>query len=99
MREMRQKLNETGRVRLVRNNVGFDPENRVRYGLGNGSPDLVGTLRGGRCFCIETKTPKGRLSADQQAWWRAATRWGVLGGVARSVGEAMQLLEEAERAQ
>ncbi len=95
LRDIREALNATGRVRVVRNNVGFDPEHKVPYGLGRGSADLVGVLRNGRCFCVEVKTPKGRLSREQVAWWRAATSWGIQGGVARSVPEALQLLDEA----
>jgi hypothetical protein len=82
------------RVRVMRNSVGYDPVNRVRYGM-VGSPDLIGVLRDGRCFAVEVKSAHGRVSPEQQAWWRAAKQWGVLGGVATSVAEAMALLEDA----
>lgn len=95
-RNVRLALNRTGRVRVVRNNVGLDQTTGVRYGLGNGSPDLVGTLRGGASFCLEIKTPRGRVSDDQEAWWRSARQWGVRGGIARSIEEAFALLAEAE---
>ncbi len=98
MREIRDALNATGRCRLVRNAVGFDAVNRQRYGL-VGSPDLWGVLKGGQCFAVEVKTPIGRLSNDQKRWWTAARRWGIQGGTARSVEEAMSLLDEAERQQ
>lgn len=97
LRDIRQALNATKRVRVVRNTVGFDVEHRAKYGLGEGSPDLIGVLRGGRAFGCEVKTPVGRLSRAQRAWWRAARAWGITGGTARSVDEAIKLLEEAER--
>lgn len=97
--QIRLQLNATGRCRLVRNNVGVNVEAGVRYGLGNGSPDLVGVLRGGRSFCIEVKRSKGgRVSPAQVAWWRAYRAWGGLGGVANSLEEAFRLLDEAEAA-
>lgn len=94
---IRRDLNATGRCRLVRNNVGVDLERGIRYGLGNGSADLIGVLRDGHAFAIEVKSATGRLRPDQISWWRAATRWGVRGGVARSIPEAFDLLERAER--
>lgn len=96
MRAIRHAVNQTGRARLVRNNVGVDIERGIKFGLGVGSADLVGMLRGGRTFAIEVKTDVGRLSKEQQAWWRAFRAWGGLGGMARNEEQAMQLLEEAE---
>ena len=101
-RNIRLTLNRTGRVRLLDNEVGMDQVTHTRYGLGNGSPDLVGALRCGRVFAIEVKTPRAyagknhELSVAQLAWWRAAPNWGVLGGVACSVEQALELLERAE---
>lgn len=93
--EIRLALNATGRVRLLRNSCGYDHDKRVRYGLGEGSPDLIGVLRNGRVFCLEVKKPGGRMSPQQVAWWRFAQQWGVQGGVATSVPEALALLEQA----
>lgn len=95
--EIKHFLNVSDRCRLVRNNVGVDTEKGVRYGLGVGSPDLVGTLPGGINFCIEVKTPEGRIDPAQRAWWKAALKWGIRGGVARSLDGAWRLLDEAER--
>lgn len=95
--DIRAAINRTGRARLVRNNVGVDVQRGVRYGLNVGSPDLVGVLRSGRAFCIEVKAKDGRLRREQICWWRAAQSFGITGGVARSVPEAMDLLEAAER--
>lgn len=99
MRAIREAINATRRARIVRNHVGFDQEIKTKYGLGVGSPDLIGVLKKplGKCFAIEVKTPIGRLSAEQKAWWRAARLYGITGGVARSVEEALALLDEAER--
>lgn len=94
---IREALNKDGRVRLMRNSVGFDKDRRVRYGLGNGSPDLIGVLRDGRVFAVEVKAPNGRMSPEQVAWWIAARTWSVQGGVAFSVDDALALLEEACR--
>ena len=93
---IREALNSTGRCRVVRNNVGVDTDRGVRYGLGVGSPDLVGILRVGRAFCVEVKRPGKTRSSKQRAWWRAYLAWGGLGGVATSVDEAIDLLDEAE---
>ena len=91
-------INRTLRARLVVNPVGFDPRARRDYGIGEGSPDLVGVLRNGRTFCIEVKEPtNGRIRRAQAAWWRAARKWNVLGGFARSIDDAIRLLEHAER--
>lgn len=97
MRLIKHELNVTGRCRLLRNNVGVDTEKGIRYGLGTGSPDLIGTLRGGQCLAIEVKTPTGHIRPEQKAWFKAAYAFGVRGGIARSVEGAFRLLEEAER--
>ena len=66
----------------------------VRCGLGNGTPDLVGCISDpnspyfGRGFCLETKTPAGRIRPDQIAWATAARKRGVFVAVVRSVDEA-----------
>lgn len=86
----------TGRVLCWRNNVGRN--GRVSFGLGVGSADLVGLLRGsGRFFGLEVKTATGRLSPEQVAWARAVTAAGGFVKCVRSVNEALQALEEAGR--
>lgn len=101
---IRKRLNATRLCRIIRNNVGKgflarfpgDPAPRfTAFGLGEGSPDLVGVLRSGVCFCIEVKAPKGRAREAQLAWWRAARLWGIRGGFARSETEALRLLHDA----
>lgn len=76
--------------------MGFDKGLKIPYGVGKGSPDLMGVILGGRAFGIEMKSDDGRLSDDQLAWWRAARKWGICGGVARTLEGAWKLLEETE---
>lgn len=94
---------------LWRNNVGFDRERRVHYGLGLGSPDLVGILpvvieprHVGRTLGVfvgvEVKSARGRVSADQAAWHRVATDRGGLIIVARSPEEAGMAIDAWRRA-
>ncbi len=86
----------TGRALLWRNNTGRI--GRVSFGLGVGSADLVGLLRGsGRFFALEVKSATGRLSVEQVAWARAVTAAGGFVACVRSVDEALRALEEAGR--
>lgn len=71
----------------------------IKFGLGVGSPDIVGILApSGRFFGLEVKTPAGRLSKEQTAWHKAAQSKGAYVGVARSAADAFAALEEATRA-
>lgn len=70
--------------------------NRLRYGLGPGSPDLVGILggaAGGRFLGFELKTEGGRLEPTQGPWHAAARAKGALVEVVRSVEEAEAVIE------
>lgn len=96
----------SGPVRLWRNNVGAlrDPRGRlVTYGLCTGSSDLIGLRRltvtpehlGQHLavFCaLEVKTPRGRLSAEQERFLAVVRQLGGLAGVARSLAEASAIL-------
>lgn len=97
--QIRQALNLTNRVRIVRNATGFDLEHKQRYGLGIGGADLVGLLLSGRGFALEIKTPIGRLSKEQTAWLSAFRRFGGFAAVARSLDDAMAALIRAESGQ
>jgi hypothetical protein len=44
---------------------------------------------------IEVKTPTGRIRPEQQQWINAVQAAGGIAGVARSAGEAMDLLSIA----
>ena len=82
-----------------RNNCGMATygEAKVRYGLGPGSPDLVGALRSsGRMCCFEVKTPKNRKKEDEQlAWHRHATANRIFVRFVRSAEEAVRAVQEA----
>lgn len=75
--------------------IGSGKSKRVIRGAPAGSPDIMlvvpGTL--GRLGAVELKTETGRLRASQQRWHDKASRMGVACGVARSVGEAMALVD------
>jgi len=89
--------NSVGRARHVREDDGtifFVP-----YGLGVGSPDLVGMLRApdGRAvwFCLEVKTADGRVDAEQERCHRVWRDSGAIVEVVRSVDEARAALQRA----
>lgn len=83
--------------RVFRNNVGVLPDARgvpVRYGLGNGSADLVGwrslTItpdmvgkKMAQFVAVEVKAERGRLTEDQARWLAAVEVAGGLAIVAR----------------
>lgn len=96
-------------TRLFRNQTGALPDPRtgrlVTFGLARGSADLIGwrtvtitpDMVGRRLavFCsIEVKTSTGRLRPEQQAWLGAVAGAGGVAGVARSVGDACQIIED-----
>lgn len=94
---VREALVSSGRWIGWRNNVGVDLGHGVRYGLGLGSPDLVGALRGtGRMCCFETKAPKRGPDANQRMWHHAARAAGIFVAVVRSPDDALAALTRAE---
>lgn len=100
-------LNRLPRVKAMRNNVGKleDATGRwVTYGLGDGSPDIVGIITIGTerfpiacAFSIEIKRPGGYTKPDrlrlQEAWRRAAVKRGMLSELAFSADEAVAIVE------
>lgn len=94
--EIRLALNHPEGV-FWRNSCGFDPTNRVRYGVGSpGGSDLIGVFRGKAVFA-EVKTPTGRLSPDQIRFKTLIESKGGLYVVLRSVEDATRLLAELDR--
>jgi len=113
--EIRGILNAAGTsFRTWRNNVGSlrrcnCPECRgdhvpVRFGLAEGSADLVGihnvTItpemvghRVGIFLAVEVKTPVGRLSKEQKAWLKTVSDFGGRVEVLRSPDEAVRIVE------
>jgi len=95
-----------GDCRLFRNNTGTlrDQHGRpVSFGLCRGSADLIGwrsvtitpEMVGQQIAVftsIEVKSSSGRVKPEQQQWLNAVQAAGGIAGVARSVGEAMDLL-------
>ena len=96
---------------LWRNNTGVFADGRggmVRTGLGVGSADLVGILRGaaqmhiaarfvGRFFALEVKQARGRASEEQQRWLALVRSFGGFASVVRSVQEAKAALDRARK--
>lgn len=95
-------------LRLFRNNTGTLPDPRtgrpVQFGLARGSADLIGwrTLvitpdMVGRRIAVftslEVKTTTGRLTPAQHAWLGAVRSAGGVAGVARSVADALHIIE------
>ena len=72
----------------------------ITYGLGVGSPDLVGVVRSARGavpFGLELKAPDGTVAEHQARWHAAARKRGLFVGVVRSGDEAVDALERARR--
>ena len=95
-------------VKLFRNQVGSLPDPRtgrlVTFGLARGSADLIGwrtvmitpDMVGQQLAVftsIEVKTPTGRVSPQQQAWLGVVQGAGGIAGVARSVEDAVRIIE------
>jgi hypothetical protein len=95
-----------GPVRLWRNNTGClqDKTGRtVRFGLAPGSSDLIGLRQVtigpehvGKTLAvfsaIEVKAERGRASPEQLQFLHVVQNLGGLGGIARSVEDAQQIL-------
>ncbi len=98
---IRKAIAKDGRAILTRNHVGFirDAEGHGhRFGLGVGSPDLVGMLTpSGRVFCLEIKQPGKYPTTFQKAWARACRMRGGFVATVHSVEEAMAALDRALR--
>lgn len=71
----------------------------ITYGLGVGSPDLVGSVRSARGHAIpvgiELKAPDGVVAEHQDRWHRAARLRGLHVSVVRSADEALAAVQRA----
>lgn len=79
-----------------RNNTGAlqDKTGRlVRYGLCKGSSDIIGICSDGRFLAVEVKKTTGRVTDDQLRFIEAVRAKGGRAGVARSVDDALRILE------
>ena len=105
---IRLALGTRSDLRLFRNQVGQLPDPRtgrpVQFGLARGSADLIGwrtvtitpDMVGQRIAVftsIEVKTPTGRLAPAQRHWLQAVEQARGIAGVARSVGDALRIIE------
>lgn len=107
-REIELALGSQEDLMLLRNTVGaakfYDEKTAKRrmltYGLGTGSPDLVGILYDeftglGVWFCIECKAPGESSTVKQLEVAKAWEAFGALVYECHSVEEALQALEHA----
>lgn len=98
---IRRELSKQGLVIVWRNAQLAMPVagGFARGGLGTGSADLVGLVKGaGRFFALEVKRPKvGRVSAEQATFLRIVNESGGYGCVARSPEEACEHAARAAR--
>ena len=89
-------LSKAGAI-VFRNNVGAlqDKTGRlVRYGVGgNGGSDIIGICPDGRFLAVEVKKNTGRATEDQLRFIEAVRSKGGRAGVARSVEDALRILE------
>ena len=105
---IRLALGTRSDLRLFRNQVGQLPDPRtgrpVQFGLARGSADLIGwrtitvtpDMVGQRLAVftsIEVKTPTGRLTPAQHNWLGAVRSAGGMAGVARSIADALQIVD------
>jgi hypothetical protein len=112
MHDAREWLGRQTDVRMMRNNVGQleDRTGRpVTYGLGVGSPDLVGHVavtvhistgeerQIARAMAIELKAPGKRPGPDQVAWMNLKRRQGWAIGWADSLAGVIEIVEKARR--
>lgn len=70
----------------------------MRYGLQKGSADLIGVLAPeGRFLALEVKTPKGRISKEQELFLSLVRKQGGFACVVRSVDDALAAIERAKK--
>ena len=83
---------------IWRNNAGIlkNPAGiPIKFGVGNpGGSDLIGIAPGGRFIAIEVKTTKGRATPEQIRFIEAVKNHGGIAGIARSVEDALSLINQ-----
>ena len=96
--QIRVGLSKAGYM-VFRINVGkvrMAEGRRYDTGAPKGFWDLFGFRPVGLIFFIEVKNEKGRLREDQKKFMNAMKKRGALVGVARSVKEAMDIVNEKQ---
>jgi hypothetical protein len=109
-REIELELGAEPDLLLLRNSVGkatyctdSGDQYHVPYGLGVGSPDLVGMRRTNRgnpiasWFCLEVKRPGQKATDEQLAVHTLWRRFGAFVAVVTSAAEARAALERARQ--
>lgn len=80
-------------VRIWKRPVGYDPINKVTYGL-VGEADLDGIVAPyGRRLHIECKTGSGKLNGSQKTFKAMVEKFGGIYIIARSVDQVLKELE------
>lgn len=80
-------------TRIVPDSVRIDGARPLHAGLCVGSSDIIGWTADGRFLAIEVKTKNGRASKEQVQFIESVRRSGGVAGVARSVEDAIKILE------
>lgn len=89
------EMNNLGH-RLWRSNAGkvLTKDNRMVQLMPKGFPDTVGFRKSdGKFIAIEVKTEKGKLRKEQINFKKFAENMPILYGVARSVDDAIKIIE------
>lgn len=83
--------------------VTLQGAHKIPFGLCVGSADLIGIAPDGRFLAVEVKVPEsgsrraGRVSPEQRDFLAAVNAAGGLGGIARSVEDALALISGARQ--
>ena len=93
---IRVELSKTCIVFRVNVGKGYTPDGRYfDTGVPVGFSDLFGHRKSdGRAFYIEVKTPTGKVRKDQIKFIEQMRACGALAGVARSVEDAIKIIQE-----
>ena len=95
--EIRVGLSKAGHM-VFRTNVGKVRMMDGRWfdtGLPKGHPDLYGFRSDGQIFYIEVKNEKGRVRPEQKKFIEVVKKRGAKAGVARSLEEALEIVNES----
>lgn len=95
--EIRVGLSKAGHM-VFRTNVGKVRMMDGRWfdtGLPKGHPDLYGFRSDGQIFYIEVKNEKGRVRPEQKKFIEVVKNRGAKAGVARSLEEALEIVNES----
>ena len=79
-------------TRLKGGSIRIDNARPLHAGLAKGSADLIGWTKNGVFASIEIKYGNDRVTEDQERWMSWVNRGGGRAGVARSVEDALNIL-------